>query len=98
MPQLVLGMSLSASTKASARRSVSATSSGVSTASFATSIAPSMTFLPRMSSMRSIGTCECWHSSDTMSIDERCSNGNDSSYCRHCDPRVAFQSLFAVMP
>jgi hypothetical protein len=95
---LVLGMSLSASTNARARRSVSATSSGVSTVSSATSIAPSMTFLPRTSSMSSIGTCECWHSSETMSMLERCSSGNDSSYCRHCDPRLAFQSVFALMP
>lgn len=58
MPQFVLAMSLSASTYASALRSVSATSSGVSIAWLATSIAPSMTRLPRMSSMTSIGTCE----------------------------------------
>ena len=40
IPQLVAGKSLSASTKRSALRSVSATCSGVSIVSFATSIAP----------------------------------------------------------
>ncbi|MNL78658.1 hypothetical protein D3C87_2051020 [compost metagenome] len=79
MPQFVLGTSLSASTNRSALRRVSATSSGVSTVSFATSMAPSMTFLPRTSSMRSIGTWECWHSSEMMSMLDCCRSGNDCS-------------------
>src|SRR5699024_7557335 len=58
MPQLVDGQSLSASTNWRAFRSVLATSCGVSTVSVATSMARTITFLPRMSSMRSIGTRE----------------------------------------
>ncbi|MNR66879.1 hypothetical protein D3C85_1906010 [compost metagenome] len=68
MPQLELGMSLSAATNCRALRRVLATSSGVSMVSLATSIAPSMTFLPRRSSMSSMGTWEFWDSSEMMSM------------------------------
>ena len=98
MPQFVLGQSRSASTKARARRRVSATSSGVSTRGSATSIAPSITFLPRSSSTSSIGTCEPRLSRETVSITESRSSGKVSSYWRHCVPRLAFQSLLALMP
>ena len=80
IPQLVDGYSLSASTNCSALRKVLATSSGVSIVLLATSIAPTITFLPRISSIRSIGTCELWHSSEMMSMLDCCSLGNDSSY------------------
>ena len=56
IPQLVHGYRFSASTNSRAFRKVSATSSGVSISLVATSIAPTMTFLPRTSSNSSIGT------------------------------------------
>lgn len=99
--QLELGVSWSASTNRSALGSTSATFSGVSTVSVATSIALSMTFSPRMSSRRSNGTCEWMHSNETMSIDDCCGSGsgsgNDCSYSRHPAPSVSFQLLFASM-
>ncbi|MOA55802.1 hypothetical protein D3C78_1796560 [compost metagenome] len=79
-------------------RRVVATSSGVSTTLDATSMAPTITFLPRTSSIRSIGTCELWHSSEMISMLDVCSFGNDSSYWRHSEPSVCFQSVLALMP
>ncbi|SAE76472.1 Uncharacterised protein [Enterobacter cloacae] len=64
----------------------------------ATSIAPTITFLPRISSSRSIGTRELWHSSEIISIFEVCNLGNASSYWRHSEPSVFFQSVLALMP
>ncbi len=81
---------LVASTNSRARRRVSATSSGVSMRSLATSRAPSITFLPRISSTSSIGTFDRWLSSEMVSMLERCSRGKDSSYWRHSEPSVAF--------
>lgn len=52
----------------SALRRVVTTSSVVSTALVATSIAATITFLPRIYSIRSIGTREFWHSSEMMSL------------------------------
>jgi hypothetical protein len=45
--------------------------------------------------MRSIGTCEFAHSSETWSIFEAARSGNVDSYCRHSLPSVFFQSMFA---
>ena len=64
----------------------------------ATSMAPTITFLPRISSMRSIGTREFWHSSETISMLDFCSLGKASSYWRHSEPSVFFQSVLALMP
>src|SRR5690606_9338985 len=58
IPQLVEGYSSFASTNFRAFRMVLATSSGVSTTSVATSIAPTIIFFPLKSSIRSIGTFE----------------------------------------
>ena len=66
-----------------------ATSSGDSSRSVATSIAPTSTSLPPRSPIRSIGTCEFAHSSDTWLIAEAASSGNVCSYCRHSLPSVA---------
>src|SRR5690606_10730676 len=93
MPQLVHGQSLSASTYLSALRRVSATCSGVSMSWLATSMAPTITFLPRTSSSSSMGTREFWHSREMVSILDACSLGKISSYCRHSEPRVFFQSV-----
>ncbi|MNO78819.1 hypothetical protein D3C76_699730 [compost metagenome] len=64
----------------------------------ATSIAPTITLLPRISSSRSMGTWELWHSSEMISMLDFCSLGKASSYCRHSDPKVFFQSVLALMP
>ena len=94
----MLGCSRSFGTCLSASRIVRATSSGVSTRLVATSIAPTMTSLPVRSAIRSIGTCELAHSSETWSIVDRASNGKVCSYWRHSAPSVFFQLLLASMP
>ena len=73
----------------SASAIVSATSSGVSTRSVATSITPTSTSLPGSSRISSIGTCELRHSSETWSMRLAASAGKVSSYWRHSDPSVA---------
>src|ERR1700724_2507620 len=65
MPQLVQGKSRSTGTKRDACSIVAATSSGVSTRSLATSIAPSKTSLPFKRPSRSSGTLAPAHSTET---------------------------------
>ncbi len=64
MPQLVHGNSCSGGTNVMARLIVSATCSGLSTLSVATSIAPTNTSFPLSSASNSIGTREFAHSSE----------------------------------
>ena len=70
-------------TNCSARPIVSAISSGVSIASEATSITPTITSLPSSRRISSGGTCEWKHSSDTWSIALFASAGKTCSYWRH---------------
>ena len=81
-----------------AERITAATSSGVSTRSVATSMAPTRTSLPSRSAISSMGTRECAHSRDTWSMEEAARRGNVCSYWRHSVPRVFFHSMFALMP
>ena len=97
-PQLVQGNSRSFGTNCSARPIVSATSSGVSTTSLATSITPTITSLPSSSFIRSGGTWEWMHSRLTWSMLLFASAGNTASYWRHSSPSVCFQSVLALMP
>ena len=77
---------------------VSATSSGVSIASLATSITPTITSLPASNAINSAGTSEWMHSRLTWSMQLAASAGNTFSYCRHSPPSVFFQSMLAWMP
>ena len=77
---------------------VSATCSGVSTTSEATSMTPTITSLPSSRRIRSGGTCEWKHSSETWSMRLLASAGNTCSYWRHSPPSVPFQSTLALMP
>jgi uncharacterized protein involved in response to NO len=98
MPQLGQGSIRSGATYGKTRRIVAATSSGVSTRSVATSIAPNCTsFVPR-SRKSSSGTRELAHSSETWSRRLSASAGKIVSYCRHSLPSVAFQSILGLMP
>jgi hypothetical protein len=80
------------------RPMVSATSSGVSMVSLATSITPTITSLPFSSAIRSAGTCEWMHSRLTWSMRLAASAGKTFSYWRHSWPSVFFQSTLAWMP
>ena len=77
---------------------VSATSSGVSTWSEATSITPTMTSLFSSKAIKSIGTCEWAHSKLTCWMLLLDSAGNTFSYWRHSWPKVFFQLTLASMP
>ena len=77
---------------------VSATSSGVSTTSLATSITPTITSLPVSSAISSGGTWLWMHSRLTWSMRLAASAGNTVSYWRHWSPSVFFQAMLASMP
>src|SRR5216683_859891 len=88
MPQLVQAWMRSGSTNLVASFRVSATSSGVSTLSDATSMAPTSTVLVFKSFISSGGTWLCRHSSETCWILLRSSAGKVCSYWRQLSQRL----------
>jgi len=77
---------------------VANTCSGVSTASLATSITPTITSLSLSSPISDSGTWLLAHSSETWLILDALIAGKIASYCRHSLPSDFFQSILAWMP